>query len=59
MPQIEKRFNFSSFVIGMIAAANDVAVFVFGLIISHYGNFGNKVRLIGVGGIIAGKCIFL
>lgn len=54
MPQIEKRFNFSSFDIGMIAAANDVAAVVFGLIVSHYGNFGNKVKWIGFGGIITG-----
>lgn len=54
MPQIEKRFNFSGFDVGMIAAANDVPAVIFGLIISHYGNFGNKVKLIGFGGIVTG-----
>ena len=52
MPQIEKRFNFSSFEIGMIAAANDVAAVALGLIVSHYGSFGNKVRWIGLGGVL-------
>lgn len=52
MPQIEKRFNYSSLEVGMIAAANDVAAVVFGLIISHYGNFGNKVKWIGLGGVV-------
>ena len=55
MPQIEKRFNFSSFDVGMIAAANDVPAVIFGLIISHYGNFGNKVKWIGLGGIVTGN----
>ena len=44
MPQLEKRFSYSSFEIGMIAAANDVAAVVLRLIVSHYGSFGNKVR---------------
>ena len=52
MPQIEKRFNYSSFELGMIAAANDFAAVVFGLFISHYGNFGNKVKWIGLGGVV-------
>ena len=52
MPQIEKRFNYSSFEIGMIAAANDVAAAVLGLIVSHYGSFGNKVKWIGFGGVL-------
>ena len=55
MPQIEKRFNFSSFDVGMIAAANDVPAVIFGLIICHYGNFGNKVKWIGLGGIVTGE----
>ena len=59
MPQIEKRFNFSSFDIGMLAASNDVAAIVFGLLISHYGHYGNKVRWIGVGGIITGNCVWV
>ena len=52
MPQIEKRFNYSSFQIGMIAAANDVAAVALGLIISHYGSSGNKVKWIGLGGVV-------
>ena len=55
MPQIEKRFNLSSFHIGTIAAANDVAAVVLGLVVSHYGNFGNKIKWIGYGGIVTGN----
>ena len=55
MPQIEKRFNYSSFDVGMIAAANDIPAVIFGVIISYYGNLGNKVKWIGFGGIVTGK----
>lgn len=54
LPHIEKRFNLSSFDSGMIAAANDVPAIIFGLFVAHWGHFSNKVRWIGVGGIITG-----
>ena len=54
LPQIEKRFGLSSFDSGMVAAANDVAAVLFGIFVAHWGNYGNKVRWIGVGGIITG-----
>ncbi|XP_028402271.1 solute carrier organic anion transporter family member 4A1-like isoform X2 [Dendronephthya gigantea] len=52
LPHMEKRFNLSSFDSGMIAAANDVPAVIFGLFVAHWGHFSNKVRWIGVGGII-------
>ena len=55
LPHIEKRFNLSSFDSGMIAAANDVPAVILGLFVAHWGHFGNKVRWIGIGGIITGS----
>lgn len=52
MPQIEKRFNFSGFDVGMIVAANDVPAVLLALAVAHYGNYGKKIRWIAVGGII-------
>ena len=57
LPHIEKRFNLSSLDSGMIAAANDVPAVILGLFVAHWGHFCNKVRWIGIGGIITGVAL--
>ena len=55
LPQIEKRFSLTSTEIGLIAGANDIAAVFFGIFISYYGDFGNKIRWISFGGIVTGN----
>ena len=57
LPQIEKRFSLTSTEIGLIAGANDIAAVFFGIFISYYGDFGNKIRWISFGGIVTGNHI--
>lgn len=55
LPSIEKRFSLTSTDLGVIMASNDVMALVLVLFISFYGDYGNKIRWIGGGGVILGK----
>ncbi|XP_046848352.1 LOW QUALITY PROTEIN: solute carrier organic anion transporter family member 4A1-like [Xenia sp. Carnegie-2017] len=54
LPSIEKRFSLTSTDLGVIMASNDVMALVLVLFISFYGDYGNKIRWIGGGGVILG-----
>ena len=58
LPTIEKRFSLSDKQIGGIAAANDVSALLVVLFVSFYGDYGNKIRWIGGGGILLGMFTF-
>ena len=55
LPSIEKRFSLTSKELGVIVASNDVAVLFVVIFISYYGDYWNKIRLIGGGGVILGE----
>ena len=55
LPQIERRFSLTSTDIGLIAGSNDIAAVFFGIFISYYGDFANKIRWISFGGIVTGN----
>ena len=54
LPSIEKRFSLTSKELGVIMASNDAAVLFVVILISYYGDYWNKIRLIGGGGVILG-----
>ena len=58
LPSIEKRFSLSSTELGVIMASNDVAALVVVVFISYYGDYGNKIRWFGGGGIVLGESPF-
>jgi hypothetical protein len=55
LPSIEKRFSLTSKELGVILASNDVIALVVVLFISFYGDYANKIRWIGGGGVILSK----
>ena len=55
LPSIEKRFSFTSKELGVIMASNDVAALFVVIFISYYGDYWNKIRWIGGGGVIFGE----
>ena len=57
LPAIEKRFQFNSKELGLIAASNDISSVLLICFVSFYGQFGNKVKWLGYGTIITGLCI--
>ncbi|XP_028408691.1 solute carrier organic anion transporter family member 4A1-like [Dendronephthya gigantea] len=59
LPSIEKRFSLSSKGLGIIAAANDIAALLFVVFISFYGDYGNKIKWVGGGAVVAGFGVLL
>ena len=59
LPSIEKRFSLSAKEMGIIAASNDVSALILVVFISFYGDYGNKIRWIGVGGLIVGMSVIV
>ena len=55
VPSIEKRFSLSSKELGVIMASNDVTALIVVIFIGFYGDYGNKIRWIGGGGILLSK----
>ena len=56
LPALEKRFQFNSKELGLIAASNDISSVLLICFVSFYGQFGNKVKWLGYGTIITGLC---
>ncbi|XP_028411530.1 solute carrier organic anion transporter family member 4A1-like isoform X2 [Dendronephthya gigantea] len=52
LPSIEKRFSLTSKELGVIMASNDVTALIVVIFIGFYGDYGNKIRWIGGGGIL-------
>lgn len=57
IPSIEKRFSLTSKELGVILASNDITALVVVIFIGFYGDYGHKIRWIGIGGVILGKYI--
>jgi hypothetical protein len=55
LPALEKRFEFSGKDLGLIASSNEISQIILVGFISYYGSYGNKVRWIGYGCLLAGK----
>ncbi|XP_070533602.1 solute carrier organic anion transporter family member 4C1-like [Ptychodera flava] len=56
---IEKRFELTSTSAGVIIAAYDAAVALCVLFVSYYGDYGNKPRILGSGGLLFGIGCFV
>lgn len=57
LPTLEKRFEFTGKELGLIASSNEVSQIILVGFISYYGSYGNKVKWIGYGCLLAGKPI--
>ncbi|XP_031557761.1 solute carrier organic anion transporter family member 4A1-like isoform X2 [Actinia tenebrosa] len=58
LPALEKRFEFTGKELGLIASSNEVSQIILVGFISYYGSYGNKVKWIGYGCLLAGiSCI--
>ena len=55
LPSIEKRFSLTSKELGVILASNDISALIVVIFIGYYGDYWNKIRLIGGGGVILSK----
>ena len=55
LPSVEKRFSLTAKELGAIMGSNDAAVLFVVIFISYYGDYWNKIRLIGGGGVILGE----
>jgi hypothetical protein len=55
LPSIEKRFSLTSKELGVIMASNDITALVIVSFLSFYGDYGNKIRWIGGGGVLLSK----
>ena len=55
VPSIEKRFSLTSKELGVILASNDVTALIIVIFIGYYGDYWNKIRLIGGGGVFLSK----
>ena len=55
IPHIEREFGMSSTETGLILASNDVSGLLLVLVISYYGEKGNKPKWLGCGAILTGK----
>ncbi|KAJ7394331.1 hypothetical protein OS493_000135 [Desmophyllum pertusum] len=51
---LEKRFQLTSKEVGFIAASNDIAGILLTALVSFYGAYGNKIKLLGYGTIVTG-----
>ena len=59
LPSIEKRFGLSGKEMGIIAASNDASALLLVVFISFYGDYANKIRWIGGGGVIVGGSVVI
>ena len=59
LPSLEKRFSLSGKEMGIIVASSDISALLVLVFISFYGDYGNKIRWIGGGGLIVGMPIRL
>ena len=59
LPALEKRFQFTSKDLGLIAASNDLSAILLICFVSFYGQFGNKVKWLGYGAMVTGECAWV
>lgn len=59
LPALEKRFQFTSKDLGLIAASNDLSAILLICFVSFYGQFGNKIKWLGYGAMITGECAWV
>ncbi|KAK3749556.1 hypothetical protein QZH41_019697 [Actinostola sp. cb2023] len=59
LPVIEKRYQFSSKVLGLISASNDISALILVCFVSFYGGYGNKIKWLGYGAFLTGVGAFL
>ncbi|OQV18579.1 Solute carrier organic anion transporter family member 4C1 [Hypsibius exemplaris] len=59
IPSIEKRFNLSSKMMGLILSINDVGHVLVALIVGHFGGRGHRPRWIALGSFMLGVSLML
>ncbi|XP_055328730.1 solute carrier organic anion transporter family member 74D-like isoform X2 [Paramacrobiotus metropolitanus] len=59
IPSIEKRFNLSSKMMGLILSINDVGHVLVALLVGHFGGRGHRPRWIALGSFILGVALML
>ncbi|XP_055331963.1 solute carrier organic anion transporter family member 74D-like [Paramacrobiotus metropolitanus] len=56
---MERRFGFSSKLIGLILSVNDISQIVVALLTAYFGGSGHRPRLIMIGGLLLGIAVML